>query len=196
MEGAKGHRSYSMLYLTDFILSACIYAPLVVLYWNGTWGLVDNLIYPDNPDLRGAVCFAAGVGILLTAWFSQDALQTYFPPDTPGIIFLPVTRFYIYLVALGNVLHWRGVWKIWNHFSGTDAISGAVCLAICSVLLLPLRGMKNCWGAPLVTICDTAEGMFNIDTRFGRKANPKRILHVRQFSILITLIPCFCAFSI
>jgi len=36
--------------MVDFLWSGLVVAPLVVLYWRGTWDLLEDFIYPNRPE--------------------------------------------------------------------------------------------------------------------------------------------------
>lgn len=39
-------------------------ATAVVLFWRGTWGILDLLIFPNNPVVSYLASFVLGIGIL------------------------------------------------------------------------------------------------------------------------------------
>ena len=46
----------------------------IVLVWSGIWGLSDELIFPDNPFIRGIIVLAAGVFMLYIDDYSLSEL--------------------------------------------------------------------------------------------------------------------------
>jgi hypothetical protein len=129
------------LELTDFILSFFVFAPSGILFWASTWDLFYYYVYPKNLLVSAIVTLCVGLTIHLISYFFQYKLQAYHDKNFTrnSSDFYPKGYFlrfiYTYLLALGYVTQWRGIWDIYGNF--IDQIDPLYCffISICGLLM-------------------------------------------------------------
>jgi hypothetical protein len=89
------------------------------------------LEFPDAGHCRlrtrpsAVASFLLGVVITAVLTFVQDPLAKTIKPDKLTLFpFFVMTRIYNYIFSLANVNHWRGVWTLWDIYTGYGWRSG------------------------------------------------------------------------
>ena len=82
-------------------------------FWRGSWYLLDDNLYPNDPTKSAASSLVAGtVGMLASQGLVQRALAK---PSTTHLLKQQTLRFgAVYTIAVSCVLVWRGVWLGWD----------------------------------------------------------------------------------
>jgi len=172
----------------DFLWSGLVVAPLVVLYWRGTWDLLEDFIYPNRPDgpvaedavpqdrvvgldrtTSGLICFLSSlvVRILLDlgkfhageSLLARPKYVRYFG----GWLFNAIN-------ALFGVAFWRGVWFLYRLDLGVSVTNLALVQVAGVVFLSLMRIPKSLMASPLGVDMDEHEITFSNGTFF--RQNP------------------------
>ncbi|XP_055354821.1 uncharacterized protein LOC129600361 [Paramacrobiotus metropolitanus] len=166
----------------DGFICIFILAPLVVLYWRGSFQLLDYYVYPRYPHpyypvvpdstglkISGAITLVIGICGTIVANVLQTILHQRIHEKRRGVLQLFLKRIYTYTFGWIIVCHWRGVFRVWDGFTGTDVFSGIYCFSSGVILLILLKSFRNVVAPPLVTVSDFDKNYFFIKTRFRRK---------------------------
>ena len=144
--------------IIDTVVNFAVIAPLTILFWFGTWGVIDRLYMDHLPRGLGAiVVILIGGGIEFLVSYSQKYLSTYTPDDvdTNYKYWLALTRFYNFALGFSNIMHYRGVLEIWDMFIGLDLMGSVQAATTSTLLLWGLKCGRNILGPPLSCSVDT-----------------------------------------
>ncbi|XP_012253513.2 uncharacterized protein LOC105684613 isoform X1 [Athalia rosae] len=178
-------KSKRALAITDGLLCAIIVAPLVVGHWRGLWELMDlnSEIFPTW------VCFFLGLGVHLFFAILKNILHAEFDEmkETAGIFHRLASRLvrnaYTFIFAAACIMHWRSGWIIFSDCTVHSWITQCAT-AVCVVLLILLRSVRNLLSAPFILGIDKHGKVFLFPTRFN--------LNTRNWSLYVL----DCAFSV
>lgn len=112
-----------LLHLSDIIVSSTIITPLVIAYWFGTWGFIDN--HPEYFPIITTLLFGAFLHLLLvlTRYHVHDQIKRPEHKDktlTRSIWSFLFTKFYIYVFSIACILVWRAIWAISGEYGKTS----------------------------------------------------------------------------
>ena len=168
LPSSKFSPSFLASFLVDQIIGGLFIGPLTAASWWGIWTLLDNHLYPENPDLSGYVCFAIGNGGLMFLVFSQNLWKKFVRLEN-RVQWIFGYHFYTCVYFFFNVCHWRGLWKLLDVYTGVGATSAWSTYGIGQILLLLLRATKNAKAPPMMSMIDTDPDFFTYTTRFRVK---------------------------
>jgi Fuseless len=104
-------------YVIDVLWSSTVVCPLIIIYWSGTWRLLD-LIFASSDELHSAVfCMIIGFIILFAGYEILPRLEEI-AGVLNGICHLVVSRSFLYIYAFGMIAYWRGVWNCAELWAG------------------------------------------------------------------------------
>ncbi|OQV11957.1 hypothetical protein BV898_13752 [Hypsibius exemplaris] len=179
----------------DALLSIYILCPLVVIYWRGTFMLIEIYQLPKKEDRLislGVSLIIGVVGNMLAIYIQDWMKQTAHNMVSPiGELFFK--RLFAYLFGWVVVSFWRAVWDFIDDQTGMEIRSGAVCFGISAVSLILLRTFRNCPAPPLVAASDLSDDFFTIKTRFRTPKSKKLLFFLDAlFSVTVpgTMIVC------
>jgi len=118
-----------VLFLADNLLCAAVIGPLVVFYWRGTWELLNIYLFPDDQAASGWTCSVIGNVGLVCIVYLQKPLARWIRVDNP-MQWMFGYHTYTYVLGGLNVLHWRGVWVLLDHYTGVNVLSSWITFAI------------------------------------------------------------------
>merc|ERR1719312_567782 len=119
--GLKNAREV-LLAVANFTWSSLVVAPLVVLFWRGTWDLFDELIFPEFPALdapsnesqkekSGLVSFFVGLFIRMILDLAKFHLGEFL--NSKHVIVKKIGGLlYCAVYAIAGILFWRGTWYL------------------------------------------------------------------------------------
>lgn len=122
--------------------------PLVVVFWNSTWNLCDRLLFSNS--CQGTVWASAGIGfsIIVTVTLLQDVLLSFSARCNTPVRYI-VTRVYTYVVSIGCVNQWRGVWLFSDCYIGNSLLNSCLSFGVPSFILLVLRCYRSVPAPPV-----------------------------------------------
>ena len=120
------------LLVVDQLISGLIFAPLTVLYWRGTWTLL-NIGFANHPAIGGWVSvFIGNIGMVLAAFLQYTLKANVKTSNMISWIF--GYRLYSYIVGFFDLNLWRGIWETLNVYTGTGPLSYGSSLAVGNIL--------------------------------------------------------------
>jgi len=170
--------------LADFLWSSCVVAPLVVLYWRGTWDILEDFIYPHRPDPvnataaeetpqdevdglnrfnSGLICFLSAVCFRILSDLCKFHIGEFLL-EVNDIARSAAGWLFNALSALAGVAFWRGVWFVYRLDLGVATGTLIGVLLLCIVILTVLRIPKSLIASPLGIDLDRHEITFSCGT--------------------------------
>jgi len=167
-----------LLSLADLLWSALVVAPLVVLFWRGTWDVLDLVIYPPNTGGDAAENLSrrqlSGLVSYLLGLFSRiflDLIKFHlkeFLNRRPTLMQTLGGLVYRGIYAFSGVAFWRGIWDLMIEDVGLQTF-WLICILVASVLVLSFsRTTRTLVGSPLGLLIDTHDNTFESYTFFRR----------------------------
>ncbi|XP_043278064.1 uncharacterized protein fusl isoform X1 [Venturia canescens] len=171
----------------DTLLSLFVVGPLVIGQWRGIWTMMD--IY--NEYFSEWLCFIVGTGLHVLFAIGRDGLHGRFVEKlrinhgTAGRVAYDLVRLmYIYIFCIACNAHWRGGWKIFSRYCGTNIwVSNSFTIIFAAGLVI-LRSFRNLLAPPFIVVIDRPERVFHFPTRYN--------VNTRDWSLYIL----DCAFSV
>ncbi|XP_018025733.1 uncharacterized protein LOC108681231 [Hyalella azteca] len=184
MGGEDPDRCRKVLRALDAAVALFFVSPLVVAYWRGCWQLMDQLLFPENDRL--SIFSSILIGILPHFMFCvfQDTFRNLCVANIANPVFLVVSRLYTIVFCFTCVNHWRGIWFLWDHLTGTSWQSGLLSLGLGFGLLIIANAVCNILAPPFVSLADKSEGFFDVPTLFNPESQPRRT------SVWLWLVDC------
>ena len=151
--------NFCSIRLLDIAFNCLFLTPLAILWWSGTWRLLDSLITPDQSVKSRIISVVFGsivscLGYLLKAFLSHRHTHL------PRTIHLFLHYLLIYVHSLGGINFWRGVWDlrdiILKHYVESQSLTNASAILVCIIFLalLIFRSVANCSSLPLSCVHD------------------------------------------
>ncbi|GAV00295.1 hypothetical protein RvY_11165 [Ramazzottius varieornatus] len=153
----------------DGFICIFILSPLVVIYWRGSFQLLDIYIYPSDLFVSAWISVVVGICGTVLVNVSQNLLHTKVDKIPTKCLQIFCKRLYTYFYGWIIVVHWRGIWRLWDAYTGTSYASGCISFAAGCAILLLLKCFRNVVAPPLVTVSDFDENYFIIKTLFRTK---------------------------
>lgn len=134
----------SCISVLEYLLSFLVISTFVVFFWRGTWGILDICLFPENVELSYWICFGSGNFVLIITGLLQRYIALIHTLDN-CFLYILFSRLYIYIVAVGSAVQWRGVWNLQDHYFHKTWQSamvslligvGALCCLRCERILL------------------------------------------------------------
>ena len=116
----------------NLIIILCFITPAVVIYWRGTWYILDLFVFPDDKVLSALLTFTASFGAIFLILFVEDYLKAFLDSRKAkkGLYLL-----LFYPLAFLIVTSWRGMWMMLDLYT-TTAITSAIVSHVVGVLIL------------------------------------------------------------
>ena len=167
----------------DHVICLFVTAPMVPSFWRGTWFLYGHYVFPSNPEYHGWTLTGTGILGAIGCYLLQNKLVHWFKSPHP-ITWFVVYQVFLYLFAVLNVAQWKGLWLLWDHYTGITESSAFVSISIATVSLVILRCCK--------TFCDTSPLQITHDTTWEILLTPTRFdqhqvcLHLLSLSLSVS----------
>lgn len=160
--------------LADAAANYFLITPLILLFWLGTYLCLDEFIFDRFSNRLHAtlVSLALGLAIEFSLTYWQDAVGSVSQIGSSGLGSLVTTlysRLYNYVLAVGNIAHYRAVQELYDMFIApqkspglsegqlaAESLSLAVQTAAASIVVLwAMRASRNITAAPFCLSVDT-----------------------------------------
>ncbi|KAI8479335.1 hypothetical protein Bbelb_429380 [Branchiostoma belcheri] len=147
--------------VNNFAVVGLLITPMVVNYWRGTWGLMDQFLLPQDLIYSPWVSVAIGIPLLLLLNLLQSPLRRLVGRIDSCVLQHACHILYIYVHGFANVNHWRGVWKLLDGYTGINVPS----------VITVMRTLYNLLAPPILVATDFSSDPFTITTRFRTDSN-------------------------
>ena len=151
-------RHHRLVHVLDICLSFFWIFPLNVVYWRGTWDILDLYIIPGDLVTGSWISLALGVTTCSLGNSLQPFLNKHCPTKTLPKVLL--TRTFAYIFAFGTLNHWRGLWNLLDHYIGFGYESTVILFVIAMVMCWLLRVTATILGPPMTITYDNREDFF------------------------------------
>ncbi|KAF2354265.1 Protein fuseless [Trinorchestia longiramus] len=183
--GGEGPGSCTaVLQALDAAVALFFVCPLVVAYWRGCWQLMDQLLFPENLPVSAYSSIFIGIVPHLVFCVFQKSLEKLAGDNVPSAVYLVASRLYTVLFSITCVSHWRGVWLLWDLYTGISWQSGLLSFGLGFSLLIIANSVRNILAPPFVSNADERKGYFTIPTLF----NPQ--VQTRNTTVWLWLTDC------
>ncbi|OWF38371.1 hypothetical protein KP79_PYT10752 [Mizuhopecten yessoensis] len=155
----------------DVCLTVFFINNLVVVFWRGTWSLLDLYLVPDSITVSGAYSFIISFSLAILILLGQHSVQRLSQYLHKRTFLLQILLEDMFLVFAGmqSVCHWRGAWLLQDGllFPNNKVLSVWVSHTVGSVGLILLFSSRSYLtsGCCLDTIIHKMEGPI-FDLRF------------------------------
>jgi len=199
-----------LLSLADLLWTCVVVAPLVVLYWRGSWDLLDDLVYPFTSDVgvtlpftaikkqkSGLVCYLVGLLIRVSLDLSKFHIGEFLGTKHKLIRFCCGWIFNA-IYALAGVSFWRGVWFLMKLDIGVGTVQLLVVHCGSLLVLVFTNVPKSLISPPLSISLDNHQTTFQIGT-FFRKTPDSGIWFVIDViftNLIVRQLIVFCWWSL
>ena len=140
-------RKDCLLRLADVSVTFFILTPLTVIWWAGTWQLIDSYVYPQSPWTSYWVSLAVGNIICILGYILNPCLVAGFVRSHRPAVSLVAIWTFNYVYSIGMLSTWRGVWSISDVITKQMAphslTSLLVVLLLSELALIVLRANVN-----------------------------------------------------
>jgi len=117
------------LFLIDNIMGGLIIGPLTVMYWRGSFALIDLYLFPNDVVIRGWTCSAVANAGILCLVYLQKPLTRWLRLDHP-IHWIFGYHLYTYVLGGLNVCQWKGLWLLLDYYTGVSSVSAWTTFAV------------------------------------------------------------------
>eukprot|EP00092_Neocalanus_flemingeri_P000045 GFUD01000046.1.p1 GENE.GFUD01000046.1~~GFUD01000046.1.p1 ORF type:complete len:384 (+),score=70.50 GFUD01000046.1:82-1233(+) len=190
--------------VADLLWSCLVVAPLVVIYWRGTWDLLEDLIVPPaslHPALRrqmsGLICYAAGMVVRIMLDSSKFHIGKFLSARSNSVQIFGTWLFNA-TFALAGVSFWRGVWFLMRIDVGVE-VPKLLFVLLGSLAVLVLNKVpRTLISCPLAVSVDNFEKMGVSSTFFRKTPNSGCWLFVDVIftNFVIRQLVVFCWWSL
>ncbi|XP_059476124.1 uncharacterized protein LOC132197087 isoform X2 [Neocloeon triangulifer] len=135
------------LHTLDCVFSVFVIGSLVVIVWRGTWGILDIILMPEDPNTSAWLSLAIGYGVTVVGFALQVPARIACDKLSGGPRLI-VADLYQFLCFCGTVNLWRGIWNLLDIYllPETPLVSFWVTHWVCLIVLMIL----NCGNSLLV----------------------------------------------
>lgn len=169
--------------VVNLVWACLVVAPMVVLYWKGTWDLLADTIYPpvaaaSGPEnerrnhLSGVLCYLGGLAVRIVLDLAKYHIGERLSARRSWQRALGAWL-YIAVFALAGVSFWRGVWYLMELDVGDKVLPLSLVLAGSTVVLIFSRVSRSLISSPLSQSLDYHEITFQQSTFFRKVPNNK-----------------------
>ena len=152
----------------DHVFCLFVTSPMVPSFWRGCWFLYGHYVFPSNPAAHGWIMTAIGNLVAVPLYLMQNKLTRWLGNPHP-ITWLLGYHSFLLVFTLTSVAQWKGVWQLWDHYTGLTVSSAMASVAIAVVVLIMLKCCKSVSEtAPLAIEHDTSRDTLLTPTRFNR----------------------------
>ena len=152
--------------ILDHVFCLCVSAPLVPSFWRGCWYLYGHYVFPSNPVHHGWFLAAIGNLAAIPLYLLQNKLLTLFGNPT-WITWMFAYHGFLLGFILLSVAQWKGVWILWDYYTGFTVTSAFTSVTIAVVVLATLKTLKSAGEtSPMAIAHDTSRDTLVTPTRF------------------------------
>ena len=156
----------------DVILTLVLFFPLIVLWWAGTWQLLDIYLFKDSHLYSVYASLAVGSVAGLLGHIAIPFFSVIQNPEIKAISL----RIFIYVYSLGYINYWRGIWNLCDEIFklvpyGYVIVTVSVVFGICVFILLLTRTGSDILSTPFYVGVDFDRKFYRPTLCFGTKVS-------------------------
>lgn len=179
------------LFVIDALWNLCVLFPVLVLFWTGTWDLVDvymDRLFPNQTLVSGGMSIVIGGIILISGYFVIPLLKEFVCPFSwRSLKHIVVSRICMYVCSVGNMFFWRGLWNTTLILVGIDPWILPAMAFIALVLVILLKSTVNCIGCPFGIHLDTSPDFYDTSPRFRQQVSAQHSLRTLLMQVVPSL---------
>lgn len=197
-----------LLSLADLAWSSLVVAPLVVLFWRGTWDILSLWVYPkfsalDSPhnaarlEKSGLVCFVVGLVLRILLDLVKPFLGEALQPK--GKIIKHLGRLvFTGLYSVGGVSFWRGTWYLMRLDVGEKTVPLLVVLVGGVAVIIFSKISRTLMSSPLSLCQDSHDATFEVSSFFRKTPDTAAwfVADVLFSNLVVRLVVVFCWWSL
>jgi len=205
--GAIGRRA-CLFSLADLAWSSLVVAPLVVLFWRGTWDILNLWVYPEFPALdspnnaerlekSSLVCFVLGLVLRILLDLAKPFLGEALQPKDKIIKHLGRLVF-TGLYSLAGVSFWRGTWYLMRLDVGENTLPLLVVLVGGVAVIVFSKISRTLISSPLSLGQDSHDTTFEAASFFRKTPDTAAwfVADVLFSNLVVRLLVVFCWWSL
>ena len=155
------------------IFNLAIVTPLVVAFWSSSWTFCSLQILPNDLHLSAWISFMIWIVFSVV---SRMAFPLFNARCNEPVARAVLWRALLYPVALAVVNYWRGIWTLWDHYTGIQLQSRVISLSIGSAILLALRQTATIVAPPFTVERDSSHPQFAMYPRWENERYRRNFL--------------------
>ena len=155
----------ALLRVGDVLASLFLITPLILLWWSGTWKLLDLYLMPLHRDVSSWISLAFGSFVSIVGYYVMELLKDVVTAECSAKHVL-VSRIFIYVYASGVLNYWRGVWYLSDDVIGKDWKTSLISFVVSHLLLVVFRGSRNSIGPPFSVMLDHRPNFYESAPRY------------------------------
>jgi len=177
-----------LLKIGELVISYAIIGGAVVLFWRGSWGLLDAFLFPTSKMKSSVACLVIGFCLMLLCFGTRGILLWIFKPSTKTktlparICEICADRLWTYLLALVAVFAWRGVWIAWDVlvYPSSPVLQSLIAKLIGLTVSILMYSMRSLIAPPGITVHDDQPWTFpfsrwKLISRLMSKSDDERV---------------------
>ena len=102
----------------DVLWSCYVICPLIIVFWSGTWRILDLSFFSLDAFSAAVWCWLLGFLITLAGYFVLPFLEAT-AGTSDDYRHIVISKSFLYVYAFGMIAHWRGIWGIAEIWTGT-----------------------------------------------------------------------------
>ena len=175
--------------LADAVTVCSVIGPLVVVYWRGTWGIMDIFVFPYDVERSSWTCIGLGFGVIFFYMNLQEPFQRLLSSCSLDKSLVFIWFLFVYLMAFCVVASWRGIWYLLDHFFTTSKWNSLASHIIGVSIMVVSGTFMSVIGAPGYVLRDQhiQPISFNL-TVVGTSHLPQKNLVWKGLSYLFTVV--------
>lgn len=148
----------------DVCINFTIISTLVVLFWRGTWDLMDTYLLPgDTGHSLWLSCIVGGTVLILLTVLQNTLNDAFTPSGKCPVTFFVTSRLHAYVTSAMFVGLWRGGWGLMDLYLPTGSVSSLLSAGVGILILAAAGYLSQASGPPLAVSHDLDEdGYFTV----------------------------------
>jgi len=176
-------RRAMLVSLVDLAWSALVVAPLVVLFWRGTWDILTLWVYPESPALdapgrtsrlekSGLVCFLVGFVLRILLDLIKPFLGEILAKQA-AFVKIVGRLLFTFTYAFAGICFWRGTWYLMRLDVGEKSLQLLVVLVGGVSVFVFSKMSRTLVSTPLALCQDSNDKTFEISSYFRKNPDNK-----------------------
>lgn len=137
----------------DSVVGTFLLHPLAVIWWRGTWDLLDFYIYPSDEIVSSRITLIIGAVLAVAGYMIQPYINNL---DKCSYHFKFYATLFLYVISIINLCYWRGLWNLIDIYLSPMWKNSTVILILSSLIMCFFKTFRTAVGLPFsVTVDDS-----------------------------------------